>query len=874
MNIFNDVFKESIGTSVGFRFKNFISLTGVGEEQRICQWDQPLLTFDLSKEVVEQTEINDLMTFYEEQEGKTNTFLYLDPFDNFADNETLNFLNTEEFGIIIPSGENRYKLFKHYRLTDLDNIVSASNRQINYPFNLSLYVNDSVFLDWSWDSVTKEIVTTLTPNTYRAKFNFYVPVRFNDDTFEYSLIGYEDNNGIYTIPKLTLVEIREIYELHTNNFYKNSLNHFFAIDAFADSSSIFQYQSDIEETDSGFEKRANNSLKSFNITLGDRLLSNDEVVYLICLYRLTRGNSASFKFNDLATAQAKIVRFDSDFSLKVEGEEECGILATFNSLSLLEVVDIDKNVLISGYNISSQEKRKFPLYYGFTSANGAEYAESRIKSAYLNNQQFIGGGNVPKTVNGYASLSSINSEVVLVPNTKKTVGSCFVDEPLNNSFDIKNFSIYFIADVGKDGLAFILHGQSTGKNAIGVMTSELGNSINFLTTAQILDLDEIEGKSLGYVGISPSIAIELDCYKNEFDPNDNHIGVNVNGSLSSFAYGTPSFSLQDASNVHVWIDYSNTILRIYANTSATKPSELFSTVINIPDYLGIYQESVFTTGASVDKTIYSQALCYCWKLTKTNGEVIGATNHDRNLIIDNILYQANGGFSGSSIDTDYEMSVDNSEVKSFFTNTAINEQDILGGRYDEAEVITYLVDWNTMAIVSVLQKGIVGQITNTDRNYTLEVRSILELLQQKNAKKTSSNCPLVFGESGPNKCNKNLAGLSVETTITNVTNNKTFTISSSHASGYFDYGSIEFLSGSNTGYVWDIYSYDGSTLVLWQNLPYNVSIGDSVRITKGCEKSLTACQGYGNVANFGGDPFVPGADTYLSGALEYSNPID
>lgn len=884
--IFNEIFKESFGTSVSFRYKNYISVTGKNEEQRIVQWDNPLLTFDLSREVMSQQELDDLLEFHAQQKGKEKVFLYKDPFDNFIGRQYFNrfYYNNNNVhhnyieGVAIAVGENRYKLEKKYvgRYDGNTQQATLASRRINYPYNITLYYPDqSICTDWTWNYETKEIETTSSID-YWCSFNFYVPVRFGDDEIEYTLLGYDGVDAFYSISKLSLIEVREENNITTwTNACPSFLNSIFALDGFADSNLGFQSNTIIEENDSGFEQRENDGTKIFNITLGDRLLNPDEIAYLILFYRVTRGSGVSFTFQEISTQQIYVVRFDSELSLKLEGSNNCGVLASLNSLSLVEVKELNKSISVGSYSLGFQEKRKYDLYYGFSSANGIEHSAAKVKQAYLNGQQFIGGGNVPKTVNGYASLASINDEVVLVPDQKETVGSCFVSRPLPVDFNIHNFSFYFVCDTSNDGLAFILHGQSTGASAIGVMSSALGNSVNYLTTAQILNTKNIEGKSIGYVGIAPSIIVELDCYKNEFDPNDNHVGLNLNGSLTSYSYGFPSFNLQNTSNISVWIDYSNPTLNIYVNNSSSKPSSpLISTSINIPDYLGYYQEIVASAQEPIEKGIAAQTLCLCWKITRLDGLVIGATNHDKDIILDSVVYHARGGFSGTAFESDYEMTVDNSEIKSFFVTDFVTEKDIVGGKFDEAEVIVYLVDWDTQQILSILQSGIVGQISNTNRIYTLEVRNIFELLTKKNTNKTSSNCPLVFGETGANKCNKDLSGLTHNTTVASVISNKKFTLANNFGDGYFDFGIIEFLSGENAGMKFDIYKYASNIVDLWQVVPYPININDLLKLTKGCEKSLKACQAYNNVANFGGDPFVPGADTYMTGALEYSNPID
>lgn len=44
------------------------------------------------------------------------------------------------------------------------------------------------------------------------------------------------------------------------------------------------------------------------------------------------------------------------------------------------------------------------------------------------------------------------------------------------------------------------------------------------------------GLDIGYGGISPSLGVEFDDWYNVFDPNGNHVGINLNGDIRAIAY--------------------------------------------------------------------------------------------------------------------------------------------------------------------------------------------------------------------------------------------------------------------------------------------------------------------------------------------------
>lgn len=200
-------------------------------------------------------------------------------------------------------------------------------------------------------------------------------------------------------------------------------------------------------------------------------------------------------------------------------------------------------------------------------------------------------------LNGDAAQAG--SALRLAPAANTKVGSAFATAKQ----DISAFSTTFRFKIsnafgaGADGFTFTI--QSMGVTALGSA-----------------------GGNLGYTGISPSVAIEFDTYYNGYfgDPNDNHIGINLNGNITSVATDNVTGSQLDAG--HLWeavIQYDGTTLTATATNLEGSGSASVSYDVDIPTILGTSEAYVgFTAGtgnSAADHDVLS------WQFSSANQAV-------------------------------------------------------------------------------------------------------------------------------------------------------------------------------------------------------------------------------------------------------------
>lgn len=77
-------------------------------------------------------------------------------------------------------------------------------------------------------------------------------------------------------------------------------------------------------------------------------------------------------------------------------------------------------------------------------------------------------------------------------------------------------------------------------------------------------------------------------------------------------------------------------------------------------------------------------------------------------------------------------------------------------------------------------------------------------------------------------------------------------------------GSIVMTSGANESFSRTVVAWDGGqTLRLLNPLPYDVAVGDTFNAYAGCDKTQGACTYFGNLANYGGQPFIPSPEAAI-----------
>lgn len=112
---------------------------------------------------------------------------------------------------------------------------------------------------------------------------------------------------------------------------------------------------------------------------------------------------------------------------------------------------------------------------------------------------------------------------------------------------------------------------------------------------------------------------------------------------------------------------------------------------------------------------------------------------------------------------------------------------------------------------------------------------------------------------------KSVTQYSATDEVVAVTSNRAFMVNDLTSDAVrFNGGTLEWLTGRNTGRVCEIKKASPDAIELYLPLVYAISVGDSFTLLPGCAKTVSECKGrYGNVLRFRGEPFIPGNDEFF-----------
>jgi uncharacterized phage protein (TIGR02218 family) len=271
-----------------------------------------------------------------------------------------------------------------------------------------------------------------------------------------------------------------------------------------------------------------------------------------------------------------------------------------------------------------------------------------------------------------------------------------------------------------------------------------------------------------------------------------------------------------------------------------------------PNLLAHYQQGTTTMVA-------------CWKITRTDGQVFGFTEYDKNLMIEGLLYLAKSGFSPTDVDTQSKLAVDNLNANGILDSDVITQEELATGKWDFAAVEIFKVNANSVIDGrDVLVVGRLGEVKLGRVGFEAEVRGLANAYAQSHNLIYQPGCRATLGDA---QCKVDLTPFTFTGTLDGVAPNglTVFDAGRTETDGFFDFGNIRMTSGKSNGLLMEIKQYSVGQMVLQLEFASGVDVGDTYIIQVGCGKRFQEdCVGrFNNGVNFRGEPHLPGMDKFM-----------
>lgn len=271
---------------------------------------------------------------------------------------------------------------------------------------------------------------------------------------------------------------------------------------------------------------------------------------------------------------------------------------------------------------------------------------------------------------------------------------------------------------------------------------------------------------------------------------------------------------------------------------------------------------VTTQQSGVDTTAFAVLI------ERKDGTRLALTSADRDVTLTGVpiagafagstVFAAAPGLDVSNLRSTEGLSVDSIEG-TLLEGGVVTRESVLRGLWDGAA--WSLVKYNRLVPADgfyVVKSGWLGVVQPRQGKFVFEMRDLRQPLQTEYSYVLQADCRYDLGDV---RCGQSLVSFTDSVTVTGVTSNQVFSISSTRPNDFFGNGQITWLTGLNAGVSVKVKSYDSATdtFTLLEPMLLAIQVGDTATAVAGCRKRRTedCIAKFNNVLNFGGEPDKP-----------------
>lgn len=260
------------------------------------------------------------------------------------------------------------------------------------------------------------------------------------------------------------------------------------------------------------------------------------------------------------------------------------------------------------------------------------------------------------------------------------------------------------------------------------------------------------------------------------------------------------------------------------------------------------------------------SMAMCWRLTRGDGLVLGFTSHDRDILLEGLLYRSNPGMTPSAVSQTAALRADSMDVEGALVTSAVSAFDLESGRWAGARVELFACDWRQpelgkMRIISGEIGDVSRPIAQTGGSFRVELLSDMARLERAGPLRLA---PMCRSELGDGKCGVDMEGRRTELRVAAVAEERIDLVQPLQRPELYAGGRMRFVSGILCGLDRRVASAGGQALWLEEGVPAGSVAGSHIWLWEGCDRRIATCaERFGNSLAFGGEPHVPGTDALL-----------
>ena len=270
-------------------------------------------------------------------------------------------------------------------------------------------------------------------------------------------------------------------------------------------------------------------------------------------------------------------------------------------------------------------------------------------------------------------------------------------------------------------------------------------------------------------------------------------------------------------------------------------------------------------------------LCTCWIVLRTDGMSFGFTDHDQPLMIGAVQCQPQTGYSASDVEQELGLNIDTMQVEGALSADMVSEDDLLKGRFDDAMVETWRVNWQQPEQRVRIKRQRVARIEVQGQAYRVELESLSARMAQPRGRYFQASCTAELGDA---RCRANLetSQFRASGTVLSVSGNNQIEVSGLEGfePHWFSGGFLRWTSGTNAERGQEVQLHVKQFGPVMLTLPSDgitPAPGDGFVVTAGCDRTFATCRSkFANGLNFQGFPHMPGNDAgyaYATASAEF-----